>query len=277
MIKMVTLTLISVMFSLGTAQQVSGDSLVKMLEQAKGYYNNGEFENAINELQRALQYLKQLNQNDQVEAYKYLAFSYVAFGDKLKAKEQFRKALVLDPNLELDPATVSPKIIKVFEEVKSEISVKPPIPPVVQPTEPVIGPRGGISTFGATARSCCLPGWGQMYKGEGSKGKKLMIYSGIAFGTALISQVISNNKHNVYLDVEPGDTDEMAQAYNSYKFWYNAAALTTTTFIGLYFYNIYDVVFTKAKIKSSMNKPDNGFYCAMQRGYFQVGYNVRLK
>ncbi|MGQ9701605.1 MAG: tetratricopeptide repeat protein [bacterium] len=83
----------------GFSQQVSGDSLVKMLEMAKLFYNNGEYENAIKQLEDALQYLKQLNQSEQVEAYKYLAFSYVAFGDKEKAKDQFKKALLLEPKI----------------------------------------------------------------------------------------------------------------------------------------------------------------------------------
>ena len=127
---------ILVMLGVSFAQQVSADSLELMLERAKTFYDNGEYEHAISELEKALQYLKQLEQGDQVEAYKYLAFSYVAFGDKVKAKEQFKKALALEPNLTLDPATVSPKIIKVFEEAKSEMEIAPTEPQVKEPAEP---------------------------------------------------------------------------------------------------------------------------------------------
>jgi tetratricopeptide (TPR) repeat protein len=260
---------------------VSGDSLLKMLEKAKLYYNNGEYESAITQLENALQYLKQLNQNEQVEAYKYLAFSYVAFGDREKAKEQFKRALDLDPKLELDPATVSPKIIKVFEEANAEmVTIQPPPAPVQQPvtkpTKPIEKPSQ-VSTTGALARSCCLPGWGQMYKGENSKGKKLMIAAAITLPTCLIATSIQDVKHQKYLDTEPGNEDEMDRAYKEYRTWYNITAISWLAFIGVYAYNIYDVVFTKAAVKSSMNSRDTGFYCQLTNNYFQIGYKVQIK
>ncbi len=273
------LSIISISLSLG--QSVSGDSLLKMLEKAKLHYNNGEYESAITQLENALQYLKQLNQNEQVEAYKYLAFSYVAFGDREKAKEQFKRALDLDPKLELDPATVSPKIIKVFEEAKAEmVTIQPPPAPVQQPvtkpTKPIEKPSQ-MSTTGALARSCCLPGWGQMYKGENSKGKKLMIATAITLPTCLIATSIQEVKHQKYLDIEPGNEDEMDRAYREYRTWYNIAAISWLGFIGVYAYNIYDVVSTKSVVKSSMNSRDKGFYCQLTNKYFQIGYNARIK
>ncbi|MGB9720485.1 MAG: tetratricopeptide repeat protein [bacterium] len=270
----------AVLISLVYGQQVSGDSLLKLLESAKFYYNNGEYESAIKQLENALQYLKQLNQNEQVEAYKYLAFSYVAFGDKDKAKEQFKKALRLDPKLELDPATVSPKIIKVFEEAKAEMItiVEPPPaqPPSPKPTKPEVRPAG-VSTTGALVRSCCLPGWGQMYRGESSKGKKLMIATAILLPTSLIATSIQNVKHDNYLDIEPGNEDEMNRAYREYRIWYNITAFSWFAYLGLYAYNIYDVIVTKPRIKSSMNVNDKGFYCRSTSNYFQFGYNVQIR
>ncbi|MEO0185077.1 MAG: tetratricopeptide repeat protein [candidate division WOR-3 bacterium] len=281
MLKQICLSLCIVLVGFSFSQQVSGDSLLKMLEKAKLFYNNGEYENAIKQLEDALQYLKQLNQSEQVEAYKYLAFSYVAFGDKERAKEQFKKALLLDPKLELDPATVSPKIIKVFEEAKAEMATVTPKPPPVQPpptkpTKPVVQPAE-VSATGALMRSCCLPGWGQMYKGESSKGKKLMIATAVLLPTAVISTTIQEKKHQKYLDIEPGNEDEMDQAYREYKLWYNITAFSWLTFAGLYFYNLYDVIFTKPATKSSMINFDNGFYCNLTNDYLQFGYKKGIK
>ncbi len=280
MLKKFSIILCAVFVGFSFSQQVSGDSLLKMLEKAKLYYNNGEYENAIKQLEDALQYLKQLNQTEQVEAYKYLAFSYVAFGDKERAKEQFKKALMLDPKLELDPATVSPKIIKVFEEAKAEMVLVTPKPPTVQPpakpTKPVVQPAQ-VSTTGALLRSCCLPGWGQMYKGESSKGKKLMIATAILLPTAVISSSIQEVKHKKYLDIEPGNEDEMDQAYKEYRLWYNIAAISWGSYFVLYVYNIYDVLTAKPVTKSSMNIFDKGFYCSLNKDYFQIGYNFAIK
>ena len=82
MSRFVTFLLFGCLFiQIGFAQTLSQDSLETMLGMAKTHYYNGEYENAIRELEKALLYLRQLKRTDQVEAYKYLAFSYVAFGD----------------------------------------------------------------------------------------------------------------------------------------------------------------------------------------------------
>lgn len=258
----------------GYAQEVPEDSLVRMLEAAKTYYNSGEYENAINELENALQYLKQLEQGDQVEAYKYLAFSYVAFGDNAKAKEQFKKALILNPGLELDPAVVSPKIIKVFEEAKSEMaSVTPPvIEPEPEPEPVTSGKRP--STFGALWRSCLLPGWGQKYKGESKKGSQLMIAAGVTFGLSAVSITLMEVSHSDYLDVPPGSVDEMNDKYKMYRFWSNAAFFSTVSFGAVYLYNIYDAVFKRAPVKYSLYDNRTGPDISAGNEKIRIGYKI---
>jgi tetratricopeptide (TPR) repeat protein len=262
---------------LSFAQQVSGDSLVKLLEQAKNFYNGGEYEKAITELEQALQFLKQLTQLDQVEAYKYLAFSYVAFGDKEKAKEQFRLALKLDPKMELDPSVVSPKIIKVFEEVKSEFAANPP--PVKPPVKPPVTPPAAQphrSEAVTTAMSCCIPGLGQMYRGEKSQGTTLMIMGGVTLVSFFVTQGIAAQKHDDYLAVGPDDPDAMDRAYKAYRIWYNAGAITGAAFVGVYLYNLYDIIFTKPPVKTSWGQSDNGFYCGLKPDRLQCGYRVKF-
>jgi tetratricopeptide (TPR) repeat protein len=261
----------------GFAQQVSGDSLLKMLEQAKNFYNGGEYEKAISELENALQFLKQFKQIDQVEAYKYLAFSYVAFGDKDKAKEQFLRALKLDPKMELDPSTVSPKIIKVFEEAKSEFAATPPpvTPPVTPPvkTQPI---PAHVSSLGATARSCCLPGWGQSYRGERSQGKTLMILTGITLPVALISTGIMDKKHQIYRDTPGDDKDAIDRAYRSYRIWDNIAVIGWASFAGVYLYNLYDIVLTKPGRRTSLGRTDDGFYITPEPNRIRCGYTFKF-
>ncbi len=282
MIRKLFLFLFVISVGFAFSQQVTGDSLLKMLEKAKNYYNSGEYENAIAQLESALMYLKQLSKNEQVEAYKYLGFSYVAFGDKERAKEQFKKVIALEPKLELDPATVSPKIIKVFEEAKAEMTITPapqpePVQPKpVKPVEPV-AQQTEVNAAAATLRSCCLPGWGQMYKGENSKGKKMMIATAVLLPTTVIAISLQNAKHERYLEIEPGDEDAMEQTYREYKMWYNVSAIFLVTYTGFYLYNIYDVIASKPKVKSSMNMPDHGFYCQFTKDRLQLGFKYRVE
>jgi len=274
MLRKIIAILLFVALGVGFAQHVPEDSLLRMLERAKSYYNNGEYENAISELEKALQYLKQMEQGDQVEYYKYLAFSYVALGDREKARETFKKALVLDPTLELDPATVSPKIIKVFEEAKAEMATVTPKPPPKPPTPPPA--KKEVSTLSATWRSCCLPGWGQMHKGESSKGKKIMIATAVTFSLAFPSLIMRELKHTAYKDVEPGNTEQMNDAYKAYKFWHNATIYTGVLFIGVYLYNLYDVIFTKPHSTYSKLELDKGIYCIAEKDYIKIGYNLKF-
>jgi tetratricopeptide (TPR) repeat protein len=259
---------------IGISQSVSEDSLETMLNKAKDYYYTGEYEFAIRELESALQYLKQLKIVDQVEAYKYLAFSYVAFGDRTRAKVQFKKALALDPELELDAATVSPKIIKVFEEAKAEIASAP----LIEPAEPTLAPEPGkISGFDATIRSCCVAGWGQMYRGEKSKGKKLMIAYGVTLVSTLGSWMIAEDKHDEYLDLywtQPSTAFD--DAYDKYKFWHNVAVINTLVFLGIHAYNIYDIIFHKASLTTSLIEPDRGLICTLGENHLRMGYYVKF-
>jgi len=257
-----------------TAQEMPEDSLVLMLEAAKLYYNSGEYENAIDELENALQYLKQLEQGDQVEAYKYLAFSYVAFGDNEKAKVQFKKALMLKPDLELDPAIVSPKIIKVFEEAKSEMGKIPEPPPVIEPEPEPPSAIRRPSMFGALWRSCLLPGWGQKYKGESKKGSQLMIAAGVTFGVSAVSITLMEVSHSAYLDVPPSNVNEMNSKYKMYRFWTNASFFSAVSFGVIYLYNIYDAAFKRTRVKYSLYDTRTGPDVSIGVEKIRVGYKI---
>ncbi len=269
----------TVMIGVGIAQSVSSDSLAVMLERAKGYYNSGEYEEAIKELEDALQFLKQLKQVDQVEAYKYLAFSYVAFGDNVKAKEQFKKAIALNPQLELDPASVSPKIIKVFEEARSEMGtspappVKPPISPVKPPSEP---PVRSVSKFHATMRSCFVPGWGQMYKGHKAKGTFIMISSGTALGLGIVAAVITEKKHEDYLNAEPWDYDALDRTWKAYNRWHNITGLCFLTLGCVYAYNMFDVLTSRPVTAWSRLDDKSGIGVALEPNAIRIGYQFEF-
>jgi tetratricopeptide (TPR) repeat protein len=274
MSKKICFLLIFILMNFALAQQVSEDSLEHMLQRAKLYYNNGEYESAINELETALQYLKQLEATDQVEAYKYFAFSYVALGDKEKAKSLFKTALRLNPSLSLDPATVSPKIIKVFEEAKAEMELEPaPIEP--EPVEPEVFPKEHrVSRTSALMRSCLVPGLGQIYKGHSGKGKKILIAAGITLGASVTALIIRNSAHNKYLDIEAGaPQSDFDDAYNKYKAWENISVISVLCFGCVYAYNIYDVFFSKPVNGFSMrDKKDKGFYWHAGVDRVKIGY-----
>jgi Tfp pilus assembly protein PilF len=65
-------------------------------------YDDGEYQPAAKSLQSALD--QGLSDKDKVNAHKHLAFIHCSNGRNGTCREEFRKALAIDPKLELTPA-----------------------------------------------------------------------------------------------------------------------------------------------------------------------------
>ena len=81
-------------------------------------YEDGDYRNSARLLQSALSEELLLN-SDKVAAHKYLAFIYCAQSREKLCRDEFRKALALDPKFELTPAEVGhPVWGPVFKSLK---------------------------------------------------------------------------------------------------------------------------------------------------------------
>jgi tetratricopeptide (TPR) repeat protein len=124
---------------LAAAQEKPGD----LVDRGIGMYMEGRYEKAMELLYKALDFNeKDLGRNRRLGALSYLAFCQIALGDMPGARENFKALLTMEPAYRL-PAGTSPKIVKVFEDVRAKmpkkIEPKPPIedkpPPGVIPPE----------------------------------------------------------------------------------------------------------------------------------------------
>lgn len=80
-------------------------------------YENGNYAQSARELQAALD--AGLSNPDQVRAHKYLAFINCVSGRQTACRNEFRKAVAIDPDFELAPAEAGHPIWgPVFEGVK---------------------------------------------------------------------------------------------------------------------------------------------------------------
>jgi len=124
---------------LASAQEKPGD----LVDRGIGMYLEGRYEKAMELLYKALDYNeKELGRNRRLGALAYLAFCQIALGDMPGARENFKALLALTPDYRL-PAGTSPKIVRVFENVRSKMPKKiVPQPPVgEQPPPGVIPPE----------------------------------------------------------------------------------------------------------------------------------------
>ncbi len=102
------------------AQTAGSVTVEDELRRAKNEYAYGNYDQAIADL-RGLLYPMRLYTDEQViETRRYLGLSYYLVDQKTDAREEFTKLLYLDPDYELDPFTVAPPIIELFEAVRKE-------------------------------------------------------------------------------------------------------------------------------------------------------------
>lgn len=153
---------------------------------------------------------------ERVQIYTYLAYTYIALGENDKGKESFEKALAVDSSLTLDPTFVSPKIIAIFNEVKTAYDTREEEAaqePVLFPTPPL----GAQKRFGGAWRSLLLPGWGQLYKGHKKKAIAIFAVQTVNVGTTVYAHFKMKQAHDDYQQARDPETIESSyDRYNSY-------------------------------------------------------------
>ena len=81
-------------------------------------YENGHYAESLKSLQNALQL--GLGERDRVTAHKHVAFIYCAWNQERQCRDEFRKALAVDPNMDLAPEERDhPVWGRVFRSVKA--------------------------------------------------------------------------------------------------------------------------------------------------------------
>lgn len=96
----------------------TGESGEALLVQGLKAYQNGEYQLSIDKLGQAIPLLK--GNKERIEAFKTMAFAYMAFLNKDAARQQFCNLLKIDPAFSLDPIMTPPKVLAVFEEAKKQ-------------------------------------------------------------------------------------------------------------------------------------------------------------
>jgi hypothetical protein len=196
-------------------------------------YDAGNFSDAIDVLEIVLQDTT-LALEDEISARTYLAFSYVAFGQKTEAKEQFVTILKKQEGFSLNPEFVSPKIIEVFRE--AEKMVKEP------ETNNIITIRKIPSTTECLVKSSLFPGWGQHARGEGKKGKFLMGAFSVSLAALTLSHLAYLSAESSYMNAET--RSDIEHQYSRYNFAYKARYVMAETSILIWVYAITDIFLT---------------------------------
>ncbi|HLT48767.1 MAG TPA: hypothetical protein VK002_16145 [Rubricoccaceae bacterium] len=176
------------------------DGVVAAVEAA---YEQLDYETAEALAREALTHYEAFTPDQLVRLHTLLGLILYARGEELEAAAQFRAALTLDPTLTLDPLLVSPTTIAFFERTKEAF---------LQEQSAGGSPGGGVRYVtvydprgAAFARSLALPGWGQRFKGERTKGWVLTGVWAAGLAASAASAYRYHQVRQAYLDERDPD------------------------------------------------------------------------
>jgi tetratricopeptide (TPR) repeat protein len=171
------------------------------------------------------------------EIHKYLAFCYVAMGERENALSEFLAMLEIDPSYKFDRQIISPKITEVFDLAQEQFKQKR--------KELIKANHKSLESQRITAslRSLIFPGLGQLSKGEKTKG--YIIMSGETFSILSLgfTQYKLSQTHNDYLKATY--SAEIAEKYRIYNKYYRLRNFSLISTIGIYLYSYLDCLYTK--------------------------------
>ncbi len=183
-------------------------------------------------------------------AYLYIGLGYSVLGFSGLATESFKKLLKINPAFKLDPAMAAPLVVYQFNAAKKEIASE------------------------SAVCSCFIPGTGQMLKGEDRKGKIIMSGAAASFVFSVYSWTITDDKHNQYLSLGPGDTTKMDEYYNVYNRWYKISVTSSCVFGLIYIYSFLDAMMLNNKIGLTT---DSKYRFWFDGNYFRLGYTIKFE
>ena len=188
-------------------------NLAGLLDAMDDAYERLDYETAEGRAREALASYDLLSADQLVRVHTTLGLILHARSEPLEARTQFLAALSLDPALELDPVLVSPKTLAFFDELRSEAVNQGSEGEATIRYVQVRDPRPA-----ATLRSLAVPGWGQLYKGERTKGWALVGAWGLLAGGTVGAHVLRSRAQQDYRDAE--GAVEIEERYADYNTWH---------------------------------------------------------
>jgi len=191
-----------------------------VLAEAKGAYENFDFAQARTILVAFIAEPARAATTDLAQAHLLLGVIEYTENKIEAARSRFVSALQLQPGIRPDAATVSPKIVEFFEGLISTPDTSQGEAEIRYVT--LVDERPG-----AALRSMLLPGWGQMHKGDRTKGVALASAWVATAGATAFMHVSRAGARERYIDeTDPELVAERYDAFNRRHRIRNAVALS---------------------------------------------------
>jgi tetratricopeptide (TPR) repeat protein len=201
------------------AQPLTPSSIIQEIDEAIAGF---QYEQADHLIALALEHIDSYDYAQQQQLYTYAALREFQQGDQLRTKEYFLRILEINPTFSLDPVSMSPKIISLFQTTKVEY--------LETVNQRLTQLEKEMRYHPVPWRSLVYPGWEQWHRSYRLKGS-LWAAAGTACLIGALQAVIrTQNKRTAYQDAEaPEEVNTLYREYNRlYKtqFYWSYAYLT---------------------------------------------------
>lgn len=201
-----------------TGQKISLDEMRKALQRLDYV--------AVDTLGDRLLQTSRLSPAQLLEIHQILGIVAFTEGRPVEARQHFELALSIDPRMELDSLSVSPKIIRFFEGVRSEFRRGGDADQKLHYRYLLLPDRRPA----AALRSLILPGLGQFYKGHTKRGIAFLIGGGSGLIATVAFSIARSQARDDYL--AETDVDAIPRRYDRFNRLHKRrtiAALATAT------------------------------------------------
>lgn len=184
---------------------------------------------------------------EKCEILRLLALSYYVRQDMQGALKNFSEILKLDSNYRLDPIENSPKILAFFEEIHHQFHesgqalTQQKDDSLMVASTVVLTDSLEKAAFRRMALSFVLPGSGQIWRGEKTKGWLMLGGNFALLGASIYFAAETNRLNDQYLQAT--DRDEISAAYDEYNQAYQKRNLALAGFVVLWLYTQIDFLF----------------------------------
>lgn len=266
-----------IIFFFFTCQLFSQESI--SIGEIRDKYESFEYESAIHLADKLLAAQDSLLHNDLVNIYIMKAVSHYSIGDRLSSRQSFIELLNLDKNYQLDPVTISPKIITFFNEIKETYQpIEKDIPEekitvmdTLKISDPMILKIQKEIIQGSAIRSILLPGWGHIYLEDNPKGWILTSASALTLGSMIYFIFDTNSKEQDYLNESREDL--ISKKYDDFNTSYRIRNTLIISYIVLWIYSQIDIFFfSDDRISQKINSE-----LTFQHGSPQINLTYKIR
>ncbi len=216
-------------------QQPDGTSLAAVWDA----YQQLDYAAAADSARAALDRFERYTPGELAELHVILGLIAFSQNTPGEARGEFANALTLNPSLELDSLQVSPKILDFFGVVRAEWRQARQQEARADPATVryvVVEDR----RVEAALRSMVLPGWGQLHKGQRTKGQVMMGVWGVLAGSTVAAHVLRGRARDRYDNA--GTASDALDRYDTFNTWHQARNALLLGAAGFWIYSYVDAL-----------------------------------